>query len=457
MANDDKKDEREQAQGGSGAGPGAAADGDAGREPGGAAGEVPAGMGPFERARAERFETSATTDDPDRSDPVRGDGEPAAPTAGAASEHRGGGGGGGRGFLAGILGSLLVLALIAAAGYVTRDRWAPPVAGMLAQYQPQQPARGDEQMRVAESINTLKTETADVRSQLAASGNRLSSLQEELDSLRQEVEQVAADAAAGTTPPDTPPGQAGSGEGEAPQAAMAMPQPAQPDLSQPLEEIDQRLAELEMGGERLNAVEQQLNTIQSSLSQVRSAVDATGEQARRPAATVLAVNQLAEALGRSDGYAQQLETVRAIAGDDPDLTEPIGTLEQWAKSGVATFGELRARFPEMSRDVARSDYQREGDGWLDSVTNRLTSLVTVRKVGDTALAAGGVDAALAEAESALQNGDLAGAVKAIEGLQGQAAEAAASWLKPAQDRLAAEQALADLRMAAIAQLNAARG
>lgn len=454
MANEDKRDDPSRDDRTSTGGGTSGASADRGTEPaappskehdaagGGtaAAGEVPGGMGPLERAGREgdgdpaTLETTAAGAD---GASARRDEERAAPPAAASR------GGGGRGFLAGIIGSLLVLGLVAAAGFATRDRWAPPVAGMLAHYLPQAqapaPAPDGDSGGAARSVDALQSETADIRSQLTTSTDRLSSLQQEVESLRQEIQQVAA------------------APGGDPQAAMQAPQADQPDLSQPLEDIDQRLSDLEVGSERLNAFEQQLEQIQSSLSQVRTAVTDTGEEATRPAATVLAVNQLAEALGRSGGYAQQLETLRVIAGDDAALTEPIGQLEQWAGSGLASFGSLRARFPELARRVAQSDYQLEGDSWIDSVTNRLTSLVAVRKIGDNALAGGGTDAALSEAETALQSGDLAGAVKALESLQGQAADVASAWLEDARNRLAAEKALADLRMAAIAQLDAARG
>jgi hypothetical protein len=387
-----------------------------------AAGEVPRAVGPFAHPREEPVTGAAARADP-------GEEEPARDLPPPTRRSRGGALGG---FIAGLLGALLVLAFVLGAAYATRDRWMPPVTAVLAQHLPTPPGQSEERLRLAESVNTLKGETTDVRSQLAATTNRLSSLQQELDTLKQQVDRVAATR---TEASQTPP----------------------PDISQPLDDINQRLGQLEVDAGRLTAVEQRLGDVQAALAEVRSTVDQAGKEASRPAATVLAVNQLAEALGRSDGYAQELETLRVVAGDEASLAAPIDRLQQWASSGLATIGELRAAFPEMARAVAQTDYQREGDSWLDGVTNRLTSLVTVRRVGDVALAAGGTDAALAQAESALDNGDLAGAVKAIEGLQGPAAEAASGWLTRARDRLGAEKALADLRMAAVAQLNAARG
>jgi hypothetical protein len=223
----------------------------------------------------------------------------------------------------------------------------------------------------------------------------------------------------------------------------------------------QRLDRLEAEMQRLAGMEQGLVGVQSAVSQVRSevqtAVDKAEQQASQPVAAVLAVNQLADALGRSGGYARQLEAVRVIVGENPALTEPLDRLGAWADAGLATLGQLQGEFPAVAQQVAQTSYQSGGEGWLDDVTNRLTSLVTVRRVGDAALASGGTDAALAQAEAALKAGDLSGAVQALAGLEGQAAEAASPWLAKARDRVDAEKALADLRLAAIAQLDAARG
>jgi hypothetical protein len=71
-------------------------------------------------------------------------------------------------------------------------------------------------------------------------------------------------------------------------------------------------------------------------------------------------------------------------------------------------------------------------------------LVTVRSVGADAEGSD-ADARVARAEARLADGDLAGAVAEIEGLEGPAAEAAAGWLERARARLAAEQALASLQ------------
>jgi hypothetical protein len=373
------------------------------------------------------------------------------PAPPAAPERKGGAG---RGFLAGLLGSLLMLALAGAALFFTRDQWVPRLAATVA---PASDAAGEADTGGAlaalkAEADALKSDVVNLKSQVGAGDDRLSGLEARIDELAQKLGQPVAAA------------------GEAAQPA-AVAAPAAPDLSQPVAELGERLGRMESDLQRLDrleaemqrlaGMEQGLVGVQSAVSEVRSevqtAVDRAEQQASQPAATVLAVNQLADALGRSGGYARQLEAVRVIAGDSANLKEPLDRLEAWAGAGLSTLAQLQGEFPAVAQRVAQTEFQSGGEGWLDDVTNRLTSLVTVRKVGDAALASGGTDAALAQADAALKAGDLSGAVQALAGLEGQAAEAASPWLAKARDRVDAEKALADLRLAAIAQLDAARG
>jgi hypothetical protein len=425
---------------------------------GAVAGEVPAGLGRVEPEEPEPVEAEPArpaSAEPPRAASPWADAEaserdrpaavaaPTAPPPPAATAERKGGAG--RGFLAGVLGSLLILGLAGAAAYLTRDQWAPRLAAIVAPAA-ETAGEGDARGAVASlkaEADALKAEVAELKTQLGARDERLLALEARLDGLGRQVEQVAAAPAQAAAQP------------------AAEPQPPVPDLSQPVAELEQRLGRLESDIQRLAGMERGLAGVQTAVSEVRSevqtAVDKAEQQASRPVATVLAINQLADALGRSDGYARQLEALRIIAGDNAGLMEPLERLATWSSSGLATLGQLQGELPGVAQKVAQTDYQSGGEGWLDDVTNRLASLVTVRKVGDAALASGGTDAALAQAEAALSSGDLAGAVKALEGLQGAAAEAASPWLTKARDRVAAEKALADLRLAAIAQLDAARG
>jgi len=71
-------------------------------------------------------------------------------------------------------------------------------------------------------------------------------------------------------------------------------------------------------------------------------------------------------------------------------------------------------------------------------------LVTVRPAGSQA-EGDSVDARVARAEASLNDGDLAAAVTELDQLEGEPAQAAADWLAQAKARLAAEQAVTQLR------------
>jgi hypothetical protein len=79
------------------------------------------------------------------------------------------------------------------------------------------------------------------------------------------------------------------------------------------------------------------------------------------------------------------------------------------------------------------------------------SLVKIRRIDETP-AGEGTQAALARAQSALDKGDLAVAVKEVEMLQGKPREALSSWLAAARARLAAAETLTRLEGALLVSL-----
>jgi len=101
---------------------------------------------------------------------------------------------------------------------------------------------------------------------------------------------------------------------------------------------------------------------------------------------------------------------------------------------------LQQRFQQTAGEIARAERAPPSEDWGDQAIAKLKGLVTVRRVGANAVESG-PDAAIASAEGALRDGDLAGAVAALETLQGAPAEAAKPWLDDARARLAAEAAL----------------
>ena len=210
--------------------------------------------------------------------------------------------------------------------------------------------------------------------------------------------------------------------------------------------LSERIAQLETDLTSAKGMESRLTDMEK-----RAQAEPSGEA---KAAVVLAVSNLNHAVMNGGPFASELDALKAVAGDDAALTGPIGVLEPQAASGTPTLIELRARFPAVADEVSRVYAEWTGEDWVDKALSRVTSLVSVRKTGEDAVAAEGTDGTLARAEVALANGDVAAAVKALEGLDGPAAKAAAPWLAEARKRLAAEAALVELRQQATALLAA---
>ena len=110
------------------------------------------------------------------------------------------------------------------------------------------------------------------------------------------------------------------------------------------------------------------------------------------------------------------------------------------------------QFPLVALAVLRADSagSRSAGGFIDRTWQRISSLVTIRRVGEVEGAA--ADAILARAERRLAAGELVAAVDLMAGLKGPAGAAGEAWLERARARLEAESALASLQAGVIARL-----
>ncbi|MDH5748359.1 MAG: mitofilin family membrane protein [Rhodospirillales bacterium] len=168
-------------------------------------------------------------------------------------------------------------------------------------------------------------------------------------------------------------------------------------------------------------------------------------------ATVLAVGQLRETLRTNAPYAKDLASLKAVAGGKKDVLAAIKDLEPYANTGVTTVAELRQKFRRTALRIARASGLVEGDGWLENTVNRLSSMVTVRRVSGSGKEVD-VDTILLAAEQALEKEDLEKAVAELGRLSGLPADAAEEWLRDSRPRLQVVRALSALHSHAISLL-----
>jgi uroporphyrinogen-III synthase len=284
---------------------------------------------------------------------------------------------------------------------------------------------------------------------------RVAGLEQQLKALAERPAPAAAAAPAPALPADIAglPDRVAQLEQKLQQLAAALPQQqqaAQADQAA-LDKLQQAVDALRND---VTAAQSRLATLQGvadKLPQLDAAIAELRKQRNTQGAMVLAVGQLAAALGQSRPFAAELETVRRLVGEQPDLAKQIApqldAIAPGAAKGIPTLAELKQSFPATARAVLQAGTPQGSFG--EQLLGRVERLVTVRPVGPD-VQGGDPPARIARAEAKLDADDLAGAVDELGGLEGDAGKAAADWLAAARARLAADQTVATLKAAALA-------
>ncbi len=127
-----------------------------------------------------------------------------------------------------------------------------------------------------------------------------------------------------------------------------------------------------------------------------------------------------------------------------DLPGAPPALARYAAAAPPTEAALRLSFPAAAQAALAADHPAAGEKpFLQRIWAEAQDLVTIRQ-GEHVLVGDPAAGLLAHAQTALDAGDLAGAVAAVATLSGPAAQLLAPWLDRARGLLAARAALADL-------------
>jgi hypothetical protein len=203
---------------------------------------------------------------------------------------------------------------------------------------------------------------------------------------------------------------------------------------------------------------QQLAAAQADLTNRIAALE-KGEQAQTAGditdtTLLLALSQIREAIDTGRPFAAEYDALAVLAKARPDVASASAPLAEVAKSGVASRAVLIERLRALSGAITTARPKPADADWGARAWTQLRGLVTIRRVDGAGQSA--PETKVNAAERAIAAGDLAGAVKALEGLAGPAAEAAGPWLQMARQRLAAEDALHRVQALVVAHLGPAR-
>jgi len=167
----------------------------------------------------------------------------------------------------------------------------------------------------------------------------------------------------------------------------------------------------------------------------------------RSAAAALALANLVRASEGSGNFSSELGALQPLMADAPEARD----LAHYAR-GAETETMLAARFPKVAADALAADRRASAKGWLARLWVNLSSLVSVRRVGD--VEGGDTESKLARASARLRLGDLDGAVEQAQTVSGPAQSVTTSWLHDAEARLAVDRDLNALTNRLAAQLSA---
>lgn len=188
--------------------------------------------------------------------------------------------------------------------------------------------------------------------------------------------------------------------------------------------------------------------IESLLGRDQTGLDATKQQIDALSSRIAAVEASS---GSVDVVAKRLNRIAKLQEASFALTagRPIGdlpgapqALERYAHTAPPTEAQLRLRFPRDAKAALTAKQPDEMNAPLiDRAWERAQSLITIHRGNDVVV---GNEAAitLTRAQSALDAGDLVGAVSAVEALEGEPAQKMANWLADAKSLLSARSALA---------------
>jgi uroporphyrinogen-III synthase len=163
----------------------------------------------------------------------------------------------------------------------------------------------------------------------------------------------------------------------------------------------------------------------------------------RGSALVIAVGQLRDALSRSESFAPQLASLKSVAAENAGVTQAVAPLAEYANTGIPTRALLSRRFSAVVTRATRVALVSRDTGWLDRTIAQLSSVVSIRRVGDD-VAGDTPQAVLARAEARVQADDLIGALAELAKLTGAPAKSVAGWRQNAEARMTADKAVAAL-------------
>jgi len=288
---------------------------------------------------------------------------------------------------------------------------------------------------LGDDVRGLKSKTekdiGDLTDLLTREGGRLEAVEASITALKEQLITVRKTAENREVAPSKP-------VSPAPEV-MATLDNLQAAVDRLKDELASVKSDVSSSAEQASGQKDQISALSAALKsqlEKQSEQDGNAEEAL----VLLALGELQRESRGSEAFSGAVE--QALSVTPEGMHTDLADLMTVAKVGAPTDRDLRAGFEEIAGDIAQASRLPDSETWYGKTLHNLASLVKFRRIDD--VTGDSVDAIVARAEQKLAGRDLAGAVKVVESLQGEAADVAKDWLSQAKARLLIDQTLSKL-------------
>jgi len=208
----------------------------------------------------------------------------------------------------------------------------------------------------------------------------------------------------------------------------------QEQLSQSMDQMKEMMITREQAGDTINDT---LAKAQEKTGALGETLEGVSGDDLKAAAMLITLSQMRSAFFRQEPFEKDLAVLQRLAGeDDVELQAAIANLAPHANGGVLSSEGLSREFKGLAGDIVVSSLQGEDVSIKERAQARLHNMLQVEKNG--ALVTGTeTQNKVATAQKMLDDGNIEGAIAALQGLDGEAADTAQPFIEQAKASLMA--------------------
>ena len=155
------------------------------------------------------------------------------------------------------------------------------------------------------------------------------------------------------------------------------------------------------------------------------------------AAMLLTLNEFRSNVNRNRPYEQDLVLLRKFAGNDPDMNRSLRRLSPYAEKGVMNRRTLQTEFKGLVVDIVTAKLQGKDISIQKQALKRFNRLSRAGKVND--IKGQHTEAVAARAKLFLDQGDIKGAMRELQTLEGASAQVVEPWMDNAAGYVITDQ------------------